>query len=291
MATEPIPDKRQMRRAFDRAAPDYDAAAVLQREVGQRLLERLDLIRFTPQRILDAGCGTGLCLPGLRQRYPKASITALDIAEGMLRTARGRQGLWQRLRKSTGFVCGDVERLPLRDESVDLIFSNLTFQWCVDLPAMFAELRRVLRPGGLLLFTSFGPDTLHELRDSWAQVDDRPHVNVFPDMHHVGDWLLQTPFADPVTDVERITLTYDDVFAIMRDLKTIGAHNVLAGRARGLTGKSRIAALREAYETWRRDGRLPVTYEVVFGHAWKAAQTSGTQQTVCFTPTPGGRGS
>ena len=279
---EPIPDKRQMRRAFERAAAGYDAAAVLQQEVGRRLLERLDLIRFTPERILDAGCGTGACLPGLRERYGKARIVALDIAEGMLRAARARQGWWQRRRRPIVHVCGDVERLPLRDESVDLIFSNLTFQWCPDLPAVFAELRRVLRPGGLLLFTTFGPDTLHELRGSWAQVDDRPHVNRFPDMHFVGDWLLQTPFADPVTDVERITLTYDDVFGVMRDLKAIGAHNVLAGRARGLTGKQRLAAVQQAYERYRRDGRLPVTYEVVYGHAWKA--DGGNTQRVCFTP-------
>ncbi len=287
MPPEPIPDKRQMRRAFDRAAEGYDAAAVLQQEVGRRLLERLDLIRFTPARILDAGCGTGACLPGLRERYPKARLTALDIAPGMLRVARGREGRWQRFRRPTGYVCGDVERLPLRDASMDLIFSNLTFQWCADLPAVFAELDRVLRPGGLLLFTTFGPDTLHELRASWAAVDDAPHVNAFPDMHHVGDWLLATPFADPVTDVERITLTYDDIFGLMRDLKAIGAHNVLAGRPRGLTGKARLAALQRAYEGYRQEGRLPVTYEVVYGHAWKA-ESRGTQ-TVCFNPSAGNR--
>lgn len=285
MEPELRPDKAQMRRAFARAAAGYDAAAVLQQEVGRRLLARLDLIRFTPGRVLDAGCGTGACLPGLRERYPRAELLALDIAEPMLALARRRGGWWQRRRRPVRCLCGDVERLPLRDESVDLVFSNLTLQWCADLPAVFAELQRVLRPGGLLLFTSFGPDTLHELRASWAQVDAAPHVNVFPDMHHVGDWLLQTPFADPVTDVERITLTYEDLLGIMRDLKAIGAHNVLGGRPRGLTGKARLAALREAYEAHRRDGRLPVTYEVVYGHAWKP-QAGGQRQTVCFTPTP-----
>lgn len=285
MASDVRPDKIQMRRAFARAAAGYDAAAVLQQEVGRRLLERLDLIRFIPGRVLDAGCGTGACLPGLRERYPHAELLALDIAEPMLALARHRGGWWQRRRQPVRCLCGDVERLPLQNESLDLVFSNLTLQWCADPPAVFAELHRVLRPGGLLLFTSFGPDTLRELRASWAQVDAAPHVNVFPDMHHVGDWLLQTSFTDPVTDVERITLTYEDVFGIMRDLKAIGAHNVLTGRPRGLTGKARLAALCEAYEAHRREGRLPVTYEVVYGHAWKPEAGSG-RQTVCFTPTP-----
>ena len=147
-------------------------------------------------------------------------------------------------------------------------------QWCVDIDATFAELQRVLRPGGLLLFTSFGPDTLKELRDSWAQVDGHAHVNAFLDMHDVGDSLVKTRFADPVMDVERITLTYPDVWKLMRELKQIGAHNVTAGRPRGLTGKSHMQQLVNAYECYRQTDVLPASYEIVNGHAWATSTSS-----------------
>ncbi|MGD8617251.1 MAG: malonyl-[acyl-carrier protein] O-methyltransferase BioC, partial [Gammaproteobacteria bacterium] len=132
-------------------------------------------------------------------------------------------------------------------------------------------LRRVLRPGGLLLFTTLGPDTLRELRDSWAAVDGYSHVNLFLDMHDVGDRLVRARFADPVMDVERLTLTYPDVWKLMRDLKQVGAHNVTTGRPRGLMGKSHMRRLGAAYERYRTDGVLPASYEVVHGHAWAAS--------------------
>lgn len=265
-----LPDKALARRSFEQAALGYDQAAVLQREVAQRLLERLDLMKIQPQRVLDLGCGTGQCLPALMSRYKSAEVVALDIAAPMLVRAR-RRGRWLRKPRC---VCGDAERLPLADASVDVVFSNLMLQWCADLDTVFGELQRVLRPGGLLLFTSFGPDTLHELRDSWARVDGYNHVNVFQDMHDVGDALIRTRFADPVMDVERLTVTYPDVRQLMRELKQIGAHNVTAGRPRGLTGKSRMQALVQAYERFRQAGVLPASYEIVNGHAWatEAAQ-------------------
>ena len=259
-----LPEKRLARRSFEQAAQSYDAAAVLQQEVAQRLLERLDLMKLEPARVLDLGCGTGYCIPELMSRYKRADIVALDIARPMLEQAR-RRGRWLHRPRC---VCGDAERLPFEDESFDLVFSNLMLQWCVDLDVAFAELQRVLRPGGLLLFTSFGPDTLKELRDSWAQVDGDTHVNAFLDMHDVGDALVKTRFADPVMDVERITVTYPDVWKLMRELKQIGAHNVTAGRPRGLTGKSHMQQLVNAYERYRQAEVLPASYEIVNGHAW-----------------------
>lgn len=264
-----IPDKASARRSFEQAAAHYDEAAVLQREVGTRLLERLDLMRLQPQRILDLGCGTGQCIESLFGRYRKARVVALDIAQPMLRYA-GCRGRWLR-RPQT--VCADAERLPFSDNSFDLVFSNLMLQWCTDLDAAFKELRRVLRPGGLLLFSSFGPDTLKELRASWRAVDQYAHVNTFLDMHDVGDALVRARFADPVMDVEHLTVTYPDVWQLMRELKQIGAHNVTGGRPRGLTGKQRIQKLVEAYEQFRSDGVLPASYEIVNGHAWVSEDT------------------
>jgi malonyl-CoA O-methyltransferase len=259
-----FPDKSLARRSFASAAGGYDRAAALQQEVGKRLLQRLELMRIQPRRILDLGCGTGQCIPDLFARYGGSEVVALDIALPMLGLARKRKR-W--LRKPV-CVCGDAEGLPFADNSFELVFSNLMLQWCVDLEAVFGELQRVLRPGGLLLFTSFGPDTLQELRESWHRVDGYNHVNAFQDMHDVGDALVRTRFADPVMDVERITVTYPDVWKLMRELKQVGAHNVTAGRRRGLTGKAHMQRLVEAYERYRSDGLLPASYEVVNGHAW-----------------------
>ncbi len=268
---EQTPDKALARRSFERAAAGYDRAAALQQEVGRRLLERLDLMKIQPRRVLDLGCGTGQCLPDLMSRYRSAEVVALDIALPMLGQAR-RRGRW--LRRPL-CICADAERLPFGDACFDLVFSNLMLQWCVDLEVVFGELQRILRPGGLLLFTSFGPDTLRELRDSWARVDGYTHVNAFQDMHDVGDALLRTRFAHPVMDVERLTVTYPDLWQLMRELKQIGAHNVTAGRPRGLTGKVQVQRLLQAYEQFRRDGVLPASYEIVNGHAW-ATEISGT---------------
>ncbi|MCK5092141.1 MAG: methyltransferase domain-containing protein, partial [Gammaproteobacteria bacterium] len=162
----------------------------------------------------------------------------------------------------------DAEILPLKENSCDLIFSNLTLQWCNDLNNTFKEFSRVLKPGGLLLFTSFGPDTLIELRSSWAAVDDFQHVSGFIDMHHVGDALLNAGLADPVMDTENFTLTYSDVYKLMRDLKAVGARNAVYGRNHSLTGKQHLKAMIEEYEKYRCDGVIPATYEVVYGHAW-----------------------
>ena len=273
-------DSAQVRRSFEQAAGAYDEAAVLQREVGDRLLERLDYIRFSPKRILDLGAGTGYCQQALIQRYPDAEIHALDIAEGMLQQARKKIGWLRRLKRRDHFVCADVNALPYASESMDMIVSNLTLQWCPDLLVVFSECQRLLKPGGMLLFTNFGPDTLKELRYCWAKVDAHTHVNQFADMHDVGDALLQSGFSDPVVDMEMITVTYDDVRSIMQDLKQIGAHNVTRGRARGLTGKGRLQQLQQAYEDYRQQGRLPVSHEVIYGLTWRSENAPGKHNQV-----------
>jgi len=168
------------------------------------------------------------------------------------------------------YVCCDVEQLALADASVDFVYSNLTVQWCNDLNAVFKEWMRVLKPGGMLLFSSLGPDTLHELRDCWKAVDGGDHVHAFEDMHNVGDALLSAGFAEPVMDVNYYTLTYSAVIDLMRDLKTLGASNALQQKNKNLTGKRRLQQLAKQYEKYREEQYLPATYEVVFGHAWKA---------------------
>ena len=197
-------DKRKARRSFSRAAPDYDDAAVLQHEIGRRMLERLDYVRLEPRVILDIGCGTGLTTEGLMKRYPAAQVLALDFALPMLERTRRRGRLLRRPR----CLCGDLDFLPLADQSVDLVFSNASLQWSTRPAQAFADIARVLRPGGLVMFSSFGPDTLQELRAAWAAVDGTEHVHGFIDMHDYGDMLMAAGLADPVMDAERMTLTY-----------------------------------------------------------------------------------
>jgi len=266
-------DKKQVRRAFSRAAQDYDAAAVLQREVCVRMLEKLDIVKIQPARVLDVGSGTGWGTRQLGERYPKADVTALDISIGMLQHARGTSSWWKKLfaGKRESYLCADVEALPIASGSVDMVWSNLALQWCNDLPATFAELQRVIKVDGLLMFSSFGVDTLQELRTAFHGVDGYNHLSRFADMHDIGDMLVNAGFADPVMEMERITLTYDDVRAVMQDLKSIGAHNATAGRAPGMMGKAAWRRVTENYDKLRRDGKLPATFEIIYGHAWKAA--------------------
>jgi malonyl-CoA O-methyltransferase len=264
----PAIDKQQARRSFERAAESYDEVAVLQRESASQLIRRLEFIDFQPDVILDVGAGTGEALQTLGRRYKKAHAIALDFALPMLRQVRKR-GSWLR---RIPCICGDAEQLPLADQSVDLIFSNAALQWCNSLEQTFREFLRVLRPNGLLMFSTYGPDTLKELRQSWSAADGGSHVSTFPDMHDVGDAMLRVGLANPVVDVDRMQLTYDSVSSLMHDLKTLGAHNVTSGRRRGLTGKRRLQAMSVAYEAFRVNGRIPASYEVVYGHAWAPEQ-------------------
>lgn len=259
--TPPL-DTGHVRHAFGRAAASYDAHAVLQHEVERRLLERLEYVTTAPARVLDVGCGTGRAAAAIRKRWGSAQVIALDFALPMLR--RVRRG-WLR---PIARLNGDARALPLADACVDVLFSNLCVQWVDDLGALFDEFRRVLRPGGYLALSTFGPDTLHELRAAFAAVDRAPHVSQFADIARVGDALLHAGFRDPVLDAEHFTLTYADAGALTREVKAIGATNADAARARGLTGKGRWRRMLEAYEGFRRDGRLPATYEVIYAHAW-----------------------
>jgi len=267
--TESIIDKRLLRLAFERAAASYDGAAVLQREIGSRMLSRLDYVRQQPAVVLDAGCGTGHATADLQQRYPAATVCALDLALSMVGRACARSG-WARRLTGRGLrgVCADIENLPLRAGAINLLWSNLALQWVNDPLRAFGEFRRVLAPGGLLMFSTFGPDTLKELRAAYRGTDQHTHVNRFVDLHDLGDMLVQAGFADPVMDMECLTLTYKDVRALMHDLKAIGAHNVTAGRPQGMSARATLAAVERNYEQWRCDDRLPATFEVVYGHAW-----------------------
>jgi malonyl-CoA O-methyltransferase len=275
-------DPQAVRRGFARAAATYDAGAALQREIGARMAQRLDVVKLAPAAILDAGCGTGEAVGELAARYPAARVIALDIALPMVaaarQRARARRSVLARLLRplATGrlvhapaFICGDINALPFAGVSLDLVWSNLALQWVNDLPRAFAEFRRVLRVGGLLSFTTFGPDTLREVRSAFAGVDGSTHTNRFVDMHDIGDMLMHAGFADPVMDMEYVTLTYDAPRALLAELKAIGATNRTRGRPHGLMGRNRFARVLARLERARKDGRIPATFEVVYGHAWK----------------------
>jgi len=261
-------DKNAIRMSFDRAASSYDHHAVLQREIESRLLERIEFRRHEPATILDLGCGTGSASRALAGQFPQADVIALDWAPAMLvKTGEVADAEHQ----STGGVnrlCADMHSLPLAARSADLIFSNLALQWSYDLAAVFQEFRRIMKADAMLVFTCFGPDTLFELKQAWRAVDDFPHVNDHPDMHDVGDVLLAAGFRDPVMDTERLTLEYPDVMSLMRELKGLGAHNVARERIHGLTGKSRLKTMLQAYEPFRREDRYPASYEIIYGTAF-----------------------
>ena len=271
-------DKARVRASFNRAANTYDAAAVLQKQVRLEMLSRLDLVNIKPKAILDAGCGTGHGSFALQKRFSSAQVISLDIALGMLQQTKLQrpwlQSWLQKMLHQQHLLCADIERLPIASNSMGMVWSNLALQWCNDLDAAFSELARVLQPGGLIMFSTFGPDTLKELRA--ASSNSHTHVSRFIDMHDIGDALIRAGFSTPVLDVEHYTLTYDDVKSVMMDLKSIGAHNATQGRARGLQGKGFLQKLTQQYEQFRSDtiengGKLPATFEVVYGHAWKAA--------------------
>lgn len=267
-------DQERVRRFFQQAAGQYDDVAQVAREIGDRLLERLDLVRLTPARVLDVGCATGVTTAALLRRYPKAQVLGLDLAPAMLQRTRKRGSWWRRPQ----CLCADAQALPLADASCDLVFSNLALSWCSNLDQVFRELCRVLTPNGLLLFTLAGPDTLKELRQSWQAADSYTHVHAFMDMHDVGDALLRAQLAEPVMDMELLTVTYRDSAGLLRDLRRAGARNAAADRPVGLTGRRRYAAMQQAYEQLRRDGVIPATVEVVYGHAWGPAARLAQQQ-------------
>jgi malonyl-CoA O-methyltransferase len=262
--------RRAVRAHFSRAAASYRAAAALQNAVEDQLIERLEALKVPPETVLDVGCGPGRGALLLRKTFPRAQIVALDFALPMLAQIPVKSR-WNPFGASPVHrVSGDATALPICGDCADLLFSNLCIQWCLDLPALFAEWRRVLKPAALLAFTSFGPDTLIELRKAWAQVDQGAHVNTFFDMHDVGDALLRAGFSNPVLSTERYTLSYPNVRALLAELKAIGATNALNARRGGLGGKSAITKMIANYPP-DTDGRVSATYEVVFAQAYAPA--------------------
>ena len=261
-------DRRQLRRAFGRAAPNYAAVAALQREVEARLLEQLDDMQDrVPQRVLDLGSGPGRAAGAMKKRWPKAEVIALDAALPMLREVPKHTRFWRPVRR----VCADVSQLPFADQCTDVIFSSLCLQWLDDLPAVLSEFRRVLRPEGLLVFSTFGPDTLLELREAYQSAGEVPPLSPFAAIQQVGDALMAAGFKNPVLERDRFTLTYPDVRGLMHELRAIGAGDARSDRRRGLGGRARLQKVTAAYEPLRRDGVLPSTWEVITAQAWGPA--------------------
>lgn len=258
-------DMRALRRAFDRASKTYAESAVVQAELRARLLERLDLVKLIPQCVLDLGAASGQSTRLLKQRYPKAHVLGVDLSEAMLREARGEQSFFKRFDR----VAMDAHALALKDASVDLVFSNLMLAWCNHPDQVFRETSRVLKPAGLFMFTSLGPDTLREVREGFRQIDQRTHVHRFIDMHDLGDALMRTGFLEPVMDTERLTVTFPSASALFRELKLSGSTNLTCGRRRGLLGREALLEVQSNLESQPNAAGLRVTLEVVYGHAWR----------------------
>lgn len=262
-------DATRLRRAFGRAADSYDTVATLQREVEARLLEQLEALgERKPERVLDLGAGPGRAALAMRERWPKAQVLALDFALPMLRRVAERKPWWKPGPQRLHAVCADASALPFVDASADAVFSSLCLQWVTDLPRTLLGFRRVMRPDGLLLFSTFGPDTLRELREAFAIAGAGDPVTPFAHIQQVGDAMQAAGFRDPVLHRDRFTLTYPDVRALMRELRALGAHNARADRRRSLMGKARMQHVFDAYETLRRDGVLPSTWEVIYAQAF-----------------------
>ncbi len=266
-------EKERIRRGFNQSALLYDNSAVLAREIGKRLLDHVELLKLQPARTLDLGAGTGFAGNDLRRLFPKTTLISLDIADALLRANPWRPRPWWHFDSPDvrALVCADAERIPLQSGSMGLIWSNLMLPWC-SLDLVLREVHRVLEPEGLFIFSSLGPDSLKELRGAFAELSDgHAHVHDFVDMHDIGDALVHTGFVDPVMDREDLKATYRDLGALVQDLRQTGGSNALKKRQRGLMGRHRWNTLTASYERLRKDGVLPATFEVVYGHAWKPA--------------------
>ena len=249
------------------AAAGHGAAASVQQQTRSELLQRLQFFALEPKCVLDLGAGTCQGTLELARRFRHARIIALDLAPQLL--AQATRSLWHRRRYDR--VGADAYALPFADAGCDLVFSNLMLPWCEGLDPLFAELRRVLRPGGLLLFSSFAPGTLQELRDAWASVDAGRHVNEFPDLPQIAAALTRSGFVEPVIDVERHCQHFASLRALQRELRQLGARRADRARSRGLGGRAEMERVRAAYERVRTPAGLPVTWELLYGAAFATA--------------------
>jgi len=264
MSALPPFDQRRVRERFNRAAASYDQHAAVQHEIGRRLDERFGWLKLEPERILDLGAGTGQMLHAMRERYPRAEVVGLDLAEAMLRRLPKRRW-WSRHRSG---VAADMHALPFAGGCMDAVVSNFAVQWSDRPSVLFAEVARVMASGAPFAFTTLGPDSLGEVRRAWSAVDPSPHVHQFLDMHDLGDALVGAMLADPVMDRETVTVTYPGVDALLADLRGVGVGNTQAGRSRGMTGARAWRRFRDALADQAVDGRIPLTYEIVYGLAW-----------------------
>lgn len=254
--------------AFNAHAADYEKAAKVQHEIGERLFERLHYLKINPRFILDLGCGTGLLTARLKKNYPKAQVIGFDLAHAMLQQAMAKQ----RWRQRWPLVNGDMTAMPFASGLFDLVFANQVIHWSKPLTAAMSEINRVMNANGCVMFSTLGPDTFQELRQAWA-ADRHAHTNDFSDMHDVGDALLAEHFLDPVVDMEHLTAHYETLPQLLHALKAQGVRNINPARNQGLTGKQAWCNFAAGFDTLRtQEGKYPLTYEVVYGHAWKGEQ-------------------
>jgi malonyl-CoA O-methyltransferase len=253
--------------SFKKVAKGYEESAWLSQEIAMRMMERLDVIKLNPKNIIDVGASTGFTSRLLEKRYPKANLFVCDLAEAMVKNARERARWWTKQR----FICANALKLPFKNQSMDLLFANLLLHWCFPLTTVFQEWHRVLKPGGLLVFSTYGMDTLSELRKSWQAVDAFPHIHPFFDILVLGDALMSI-FNNPVLDVDRLKVSYPKVQQLMQELKAWGAKNQLKDRRKGLTGKHGMGKMIATYEKefHNAKGEIIATFEVIYGHAWCA---------------------
>lgn len=272
---------KEIGNAFNQNAIHYEKAALVQHEIGERLFERLDYLKITPRFVLDLGCGTGVFTKRLKKKYPDAQIIGLDLARDMLLQSRKKQGFWNKW----SLINADMRALPFADGLFDLVFANQVIHWSDPLSDVIGELNRVMNPGGCLMFSTLGPDTFKELTAAWATVDSYAHSNHFIDMHDVGDCLMAERFLDPVVDMESLTVTYRELSKLVASLKAQGVRNINASRNPGLTGKGIWQAFEKCYQDYcTPEGKYPLTYEVVYGHAWKGEQRRSGSGVETFIP-------
>jgi malonyl-CoA O-methyltransferase len=259
----------EISKAFNKHASEYELAAKVQREIGERLFERLQYLKISPKRILDLGCGPGAFSRELTLMYPKAQVFGLDFAHDMLLQAKKKQS-W---RRKWPLVTADMKSMPFATGMFDLVFANQVIHWSSSLARVFRELNRVMNVNGCLMFTTLGPDTFKELKKAWAEVNQYAHVNEFIDMHDIGDCLMAEHLLDPVMDMELLSVHYETLPHLIRALKKQGVRNINSERNRGLTGKTAWKQFEKNYAAMQTDkGKYPLTYEVVYGHAWKGEQ-------------------